>query len=182
MLTALDEATAVKLSGFGIYVTTGQGGAGTDYISLHLSSIKSIFWAFGICAGALFILFYACVKNDRELARLAHLERRKGTISHSAGTPGVVAAADPASYRHASRNRRRLPESCRDCGASSPRLGASTGKTGQRSDYRLRLGQTRHGQAQGFSCSVAPAVATKMLNNGFVGGGRVSDFSGLPDR
>jgi len=182
VLTALDEATAVKLSGFGIYVTTGQGGAGTDYISLHLSSIKSIFWAFGICAGALFILFYACVKNDRELARLAHLERRKGTISHSAGTPGVVAAADPASYRHASRNRRRLPESCRDCGASSPRLGASTGKTGQEVITDSGLDKPAMAKLRDSVAPLLQQLPRRWLNNGFVGGGRASDFSGLHDR
>ena len=43
-----------------------------------------------------------------------------------------------------SRNRRRVPESGGDCGASAQWLGAVRTKTGQRSDHRLWCGKTGH--------------------------------------
>jgi transposase len=56
----------------------------------------------------------------------------------------LVAAAHPASDPCPSGNRRRVPESGGDCGASAQRLGAMRTKTGQRSDHRLRGGKTSH--------------------------------------
>src|ERR1017187_2107423 len=51
------------------------------------------------------------------------LERREETTSLSSGTAGLVAAAHPASDPCPSGNRRRVPESGGDCGASAQWLG-----------------------------------------------------------
>jgi hypothetical protein len=72
------------------------------------------------------------------------LERREETTSLSSGTAGLVAAAHPASDPCPPGNRRRVPESGGDCGASAQWLGAVRTKTGQRSDHRLRRGKTGH--------------------------------------
>src|SRR5437762_2577218 len=56
----------------------------------------------------------------------------------------LVVAAYPASDPCPPGNRGRVPESGGDCGASAQWLGAARGKTGQRSDHRLRCGKTGH--------------------------------------
>lgn len=56
----------------------------------------------------------------------------------------MVAAAHPARDPHPSRNRQPVPESGWDCRASARRLGAASGKTGQRSDHRLWRGKGGH--------------------------------------
>src|SRR6266849_10329729 len=78
------------------------------------------------------------------------LERSEKTTSYSPGTTRMATAAHRARDRGASGDRRCLPESGRDRGASAWSLGTATaGKTGKRGDHRVGRDKTgQHGQPQ----------------------------------